>query len=390
MSCAGCVAAVEDALRAAPGVEKASVNFAEHTAEVEGTASAAALIAAVKEAGYEAAELQGIDDETEKEAAEQAHYRSLLIDTAIAGGVGVPLFLGGMFGLLPPVDSPGGRIFWGLVGLVTLAVLIFCGGHFFTGAWKAFRRHNANMDTLIAIGTGSAWLFSMGVILFPERVPTLAQHAYFDAAAVIIALISLGSALEMRARGKTSEAIKRLIRLQPKSARVIRDGEERDVPIERIGLDETLRVRPGERIPVDGVIIEGSSTVDESMLTGEPLPVKKGVGDEVTAGTVNQSGTFLFRARRIGKDTVLAHIIEMVRQAQASKPAIGRLADRVAALFVPTVLIVAVLTFLAWYDFGPEPRVAYALVTTMTVLIIACPCALPAVSPPWCWTRPEP
>lgn len=381
MSCAGCVAAVEDALRAAPGVEKASVNFAEHTAEVEGTASAAALIAAVKEAGYEAAELQGIDDETEKEAAEQAHYRSLLIDTAIAGGVGVPLFLGGMFGLLPPVDSPGGRIFWGLVGLVTLAVLIFCGGHFFTGAWKAFRRHNANMDTLIAIGTGSAWLFSMGVILFPERVPTLAQHAYFDAAAVIIALISLGSALEMRARGKTSEAIKRLIRLQPKSARVIRDGEERDVPIERIGLDETLRVRPGERIPVDGVIIEGSSTVDESMLTGEPLPVKKGVGDEVTAGTVNQSGTFLFRARRIGKDTVLAHIIEMVRQAQASKPAIGRLADRVAALFVPTVLIVAVLTFLAWYDFGPEPRVAYALVTTMTVLIIACPCALGLATP---------
>jgi len=381
MSCAGCVAAVEDALRAAPGVEKASVNFAEHTAEVEGTASAAALIAAVKEAGYEAAELQGIDDETEKEAAEQAHYRSLLIDTAIAGGVGVPLFLGGMFGLLPPVDSPGGRIFWGLVGLVTLAVLIFCGGHFFTGAWKAFRRHNANMDTLIAIGTGSAWLFSMGVILFPERVPTLAQHAYFDAAAVIIALISLGSALEMRARGKTSEAIKRLIRLQPKSARVIRDGEERDVPIERIGLDETLRVRPGERIPVDGVIIEGSSTVDESMLTGEPLPVKKGVGDEVTAGTVNQSGTFLFRARRIGKDTVLAHIIEMVRQAQASKPAIGRLADRVAAVFVPTVLIVAVLTFLAWYDFGPEPRVAYALVTTMTVLIIACPCALGLATP---------
>ena len=381
MSCAGCVAAVEDALRTVPGVEKASVNFAEHTAEVEGTASAAALIAAVKEAGYEAAELRGIDDETEKEAAERAHYRRLLIDTAIAGGVGVPLFLGGMFGLLPPVDSPGGRIFWGLAGLVTLAVLIFCGGHFFTGAWKAFRRHNANMDTLIAIGTGSAWLFSMGVILFPERVPTLAQHAYFDAAAVIIALISLGSALEMRARGKTSEAIKRLIRLQPKSARVIRDGEEMDVPIERIGLDETLRVRPGERIPVDGVIIEGSSTVDESMLTGEPLPVKKGVGDEVTAGTVNQSGTFLFRARRIGKDTVLAHIIEMVRQAQASKPAIGRLADRVAAVFVPAVLIVAVLTFLAWYDFGPEPRVAYALVTTMTVLIIACPCALGLATP---------
>ncbi len=381
MSCAGCVAAVEEALRRVPGVEKATVNFAEHTATVEGKVAAETVIAAVQAAGYDAAELRGIDDETEREAAERAHYRRLLFNTVFAGSIGGGLFLGGMLGFLPPLESPDGRVFWLLAGLMTLAVLVISGGHFFTGAWKSFLHHNANMDTLIAIGTGSAWLFSMAVVLFPERIPSLAQHAYFDAAAIIIALISLGSALEMRARGKTSEAIKRLIRLQPKTARVVRNGREQDVPIEQIGLNETLRVRPGERIAVDGVVLEGNSTVDESMLTGEPLPVPKGPGDEVTAGTINQNGTFLFQARRIGKDTVLAHIIEMVRQAQASKPAIGRLADRVAAVFVPTVLIIAVITFLAWYDFGPEPRLAYALVTTMTVLIIACPCALGLATP---------
>ncbi len=381
MSCAGCVAAVEEALQDVPGVTGATVNFAEHTAVVEGEVTAGDLVAAVQAAGYEAAELRGADDEADKEAAERAHYHRLLVNTLFAGSVGGILFLGGMAGLLPPIAGTEGRVFWLLAGLATLAVLIFSGGHFFLGAWKSFRHHNANMDTLIAVGTGSAWLFSMGVVLFPHHVPTLARHAYFDAAAIIIALISLGSALEMRARGKTSEAIKRLIHLQPKTARVVRDGEEQDVPVEQIGLNETLRVRPGERIAVDGVIIDGRSTVDESMLTGEPLPVRKGPGDEVTAGTINQSGTFLFQARRIGRDTVLAHIIEMVRQAQASKPAIGRLADRVAAVFVPGVLIIAVLTFLAWYDFGPEPRLAYALVTTMTVLIIACPCALGLATP---------
>jgi Cu+-exporting ATPase len=198
---------------------------------------------------------------------------------------------------------------------------------------------------------------------------------------VIIALINLGQALELRARGKTSEAIKRLIGLQPKTARVVRDGRELDVPIEAVGLGETIRVRPGEKIPVDGVILEGRSSIDESMLTGEPLPVEKGPGDEVTGGTLNTTGTFLFKATRIGRDTALARIIEMVRQAQASKPAIGRLADKVASVFVPAVLIVAVLTFLAWFNLGPPPVLSYALVATMTVLIIACPCALGLATP---------
>jgi Cu+-exporting ATPase len=213
-------------------------------------------------------------------------------------------------------------------------------------------------------------------------VPDMARHAYFEAAAIIIALINFGSALEVRARGKTSEAIKRLIGLQPRTARVVRNGEERDVPIADVGLGETLRVRPGERIAVDGVIIEGRSSIDESMLTGEPMPVSKAEGDEVAAGTINKSGSFLFVAKRIGQETALARIIEMVRTAQSSKPAIGRIADKVSSVFVPSVLIIAILTFLAWFNFAPaDDAVTLAIVTTMTVLIIACPCALGLATP---------
>lgn len=237
------------------------------------------------------------------------------------------------------------------------------------------------MDTLIALGTGSACLYSFVIVLFPDSVPSLARHAYFEAAVIIIGLINFGSALEMKARGKTSEAIKRLIGLQPKTVRVLRDGEEVDVPISDVGLDETLRVRPGERIAVDGVIIEGHSNIDESMLTGEPIPVEKNVGDEVSTGTINASGSFLFISKRIGTDTVLAQIIDMVRQAQSTKPAIGRLVDKVASIFVPAVLILSVITYLIWFNFAAVDAASYALVTTMTVLIIACPCALGLATP---------
>ena len=381
MSCAGCVASVEKALQAVTGVQSASVNFAEHTAQVSGDVAVEELITAVKAAGYDAAELRGKEDEAEKEVAELIYYRSLLRKAGVAGLVGIPLFVAGMAGWLPGLVNPSGRIFWLLMGLATLVVLIYSGSHFFVGAWKAMRLHNANMDTLIALGTGTAWIYSMVVVAFPTAVPTLAQHAYFEAAAIIIALINFGSALEMRARGKTSEAIKRLIGLQPKTARVLRDGQEVDMPIEEVGLAETLRVRPGERIAVDGVIIDGHSSIDESMLTGEPLPVAKQKGDEVVAGTINGNGTFLYQSQRIGKDTVLAQIIEMVRQAQATKPAIGRLADKVAAIFVPAVMIIAVFTFLAWFNLGQSLGISYAIVATMTVLIIACPCALGLATP---------
>jgi Cu+-exporting ATPase len=379
MSCAGCVKAVEDILKAVPGVTEAVVNFAEHTADVTGDVLDDALIKAVVGGGYNAAVMQGKEDEAQKEAEEMVHYRRLLLKAAVAGVIGLPLFISGVTVGMPPLAE--NQIFWLFIGAASLFALIFSGGHFFTGAWKSFLSHHANMDTLIALGTGSAWLYSMIITLLPQLVPVGAQHVYFEAAAIIIALINFGSALEMRARGKTSEAIKRLIGLQPKTARVVRNGQETDVPIEDVGLDETLRVRPGEKIAVDGVIIDGHSSIDESMLTGEPMPVNKQKGDEVAAGTINAQGTFLFQATRIGKDTALACIIEMVRKAQNTKPAIGRLVDKVASIFVPVVLMIAVVTAMVWFNFGPEPRVSFTMVATMTVLIIACPCALGLATP---------
>lgn len=380
MSCAGCVASVEKALLAVPGVTAATVSLGERTARIEGRVAAAELIRAVKAAGYEAAELKSLADEQEKEAIELAHYRRLLRRFWAAAALGLPLMVLGM-GPWAPGLVGWGQGLWIATGLLTLAVLAYAGRHFYLGAWKAFTVHNANMDTLIALGTGAAWGYSMLIALWPDLVPEQARHVYFEAAVVIVALVNLGQALEMRARGKTSEAIKRLVGLQPRTARVIRNGQELDLPIEEVGLDETLRVRPGEKIPVDGVIIDGHSTVDESMLTGEPLPVAKGEGDEVVGGTLNKRGAFLMQAKRIGADTALARIIDMVRSAQASKPAIGRLADRIAAVFVPSVLIIAVLTALAWFNLGPEPKVSYMLVATMSVLLIACPCALGLATP---------
>ncbi|MDH5766288.1 MAG: heavy metal translocating P-type ATPase, partial [Gammaproteobacteria bacterium] len=350
MSCAGCVANVENTLRNVNGVTEANVSFAEHTASVTGDVSVNVLIQAVKDAGYDAAELTADEAEQleEKQQAELLHYKQLMIKSFVAAMVGLPLFVMGMTNNLPGLDDAMSKTFWVFIGLVTVFVMIFSGRHFYIGAWKSFKIHNANMDTLIALGTGTAWLYSTVVILFSNFLPEQVQHIYYEATAIIIALINFGSALETRARGKTSEAIRRLIGLQPKTARVLRDGNEIDVAIEEVGLEETLRVRPGERIAVDGIVVEGHSAVDESMLTGEPMPVEKQAGDTVSAGTINKTGTFLFQSKHIGKDTALAHIIEMVRQAQASKPAIGRLVDKVAAVFVPVVLIISVLTFMVW------------------------------------------
>jgi Cu+-exporting ATPase len=381
MSCAGCVASVSKALRAVPGVVTAEVNFAEHTARVTGEVRSKALIQAIVAAGYNAAVMTGPEDLAERDALEAVHYRDLLRKAAVAALIGMPLMAGDWLGLLPAVGIPAEALFWPGVGLATLAALVYAGGHFYTGAWQSLRHHNANMDTLIALGTGSAWLYSMTVVLFPEQIPSLARHAYFEAAAVILALLNLGAALEMKARSRSSQAIKKLIGLQPRTARVIRDGKEADIPIEQVGLDETVRVHPGEKIPVDGVIIEGRSSVDESMLTGEPLPVDKTAGDEVVGGTLNRAGSFLLRTRRIGRDTVLAHIIDMVRTAQGSRPPVARLVDQVAGVFVPVVLLIAILTFLAWFNFGPEPRTAFSIVTAITVLVIACPCALGLATP---------
>ena len=382
MSCAGCVAAVETALRTTSGVVNAEVNFADRTAQVSGPVDPAALIRAVREAGYDAAELRDeAAAETEREAADQAHFQRLVRNTVVAGALAAPLMIAEMAGWLPALATPDGQRFWIGAGLLTLAAMIYSGGHFFSGAWRQLRHHSANMDTLIALGTGAAWGYSMVIALFPASVPSLAQHAYFEAAVTIIALINLGSALESRARGKTSAAIRRLIGLQPNTARLVEGDQERDVPIASLVPGVLIRVRPGEKIPVDGELVSGFSTVDEALLTGEPLPVVKQPGDLVTGGALNQTGSFIFRATRVGADTLLAHIIARVRQAQNSKPPIGRLADQVAAVFVPSVLIIAVLTALAWFNFGPDPKAGYALVTTLTVLIIACPCALGLATP---------
>ena len=382
MACAGCVAAVEQALATVPGVRSATVNFAEHTARVEGEAEPAALVKAVKDAGYDAAEMVSLEDDLEKERREQAHQEQLLLQAAVAGAWGAQLMISSMAGLLPAVTGePGNKLFWVLVGLVTLAAMVYGGRHYYVGAWKAFVHHNANMDTLIALGTGTAWVYSMLVAMFPEVVPSLARHAYFEAAVFILAFINFGTALDARSRLRTSTAIRRLLDLQPKQARVIREGREQDIPVEEVGLGETLRIRPGERIPVDGQVLEGQSDVDESMLTGEPMPVSRRAGDEVVGGTVNGRGSFLMKATRIGRDMVLSQIVEEVRRAQSAKPAIGRLADRISAVFVPTVLIIAVVTALVWFNFGPAPVTGYMVVTAMTVLVIACPCALGLATP---------
>ncbi|MBC8519949.1 MAG: copper-translocating P-type ATPase [Gammaproteobacteria bacterium] len=379
MVCAGCVSAVEDALQQVEGVKAASVNLGERSAIIEGEVEVEELIAAIKGAGFNAAELVSLADEEEKENRELQEYRRLWWRAISAGAIGLILFILGMGGFLPSVEE--GKVVWLGISLITLLVLIVVGGHFFSGAWVTLKNRRGNMDTLVAMGTGTAWLYSTVIVIYPNVVPSLARHAYFEAAVIIIALVSLGSALETRARGKTSAAIRQLIGLQPKTARVIRNGEEIDLPLEQVGLDETLRVRPGEKIPLDGVVLEGSSHVDESMLTGEPMPVGKEAESEVVGGTINGSGTFLMRTTHIGRETVLAQIIDMVRKAQASKPEIGRLVDRIAAVFVPIVVVVAALSFIVWFWFGPEPQLSYAMVAAMTVLVIACPCALGLATP---------
>ena len=381
ISCASCVNTIETALKSLPGVDEVEVNFADRTVNVSGNAAEDVLIKAIAGSGYTACLVEDSTQDSDKENQELAHYKELLKKTIVAGVISLIIIAVTMLDLLPDLTTFKGQFSWGIVSLLSLFVLVYSGGRFFTGALKSFKNHNANMDTLIAIGTGVAWVYSTFVVIFPDSVSEIARHVYFDTATLIIAFINLGSALEMRARGKTSEAIKRLIGLQPKTARVLRDGQEVDIPIGQVLLDEVIRVRPGEKIPIDGELTEGSSHVDESMLTGEPIPVSKKVGDQVVGGSVNKSGSFLFKATHIGKDTALSQIIEMVRKAQNTKPEIGRLADKVSSIFVPTVMIIAVLTMFVWFNFGPDPKLTYILVTTVAVLIIACPCALGLATP---------
>lgn len=383
-SCASCVAKIEKALRSVQGVRSAEMNFSQRTVMVVGNVPDATLISAVEIAGYNAkvdtseSEEEAID---EKDKTDLQYYKKLMRDMSIALLLGVPLMIYGLTIGEMTVTTNTERLVWFSIGLLTLAVMIFSGKHFYIGAWNSFKNHSANMDTLIALGTGTAWLYSMVVVAVPDLLPLMARHVYFEATAMIIGLINLGLALEVKARGKTSEAIKRLIGLQAKTARVIRDDKDIDIPIENVLFDDLVRVRPGEKISVDGVVVEGHTAVDESMLTGEPMPVEKAEGDKVVAGTINKSGSIVFKATRVGKDTALAQIINMVKRAQNSKPPIGRMADAISAYFVPVIMIIAVLSALAWLNFGPAPSIAFAIVSATTVLIIACPCALGLATP---------
>ena len=380
MHCASCQRPIEKALRETPGVKDVSVNLASREVNVDSTVTSDVLIAAVASAGFEAV-LDPIQSLEETDRVNQANFNRLIYKTALALVTGVVLMI---FAMNTPEIDTGWNLnhaTWLLIAVITAGVMYYTGRHFFSGAIKSLKTRSATMDTLIALGTGTAWLYSTIIVLFPALVPEIARHVYFEAAVIIIGMVNLGQALEQKARGRTSQAIRRLLDLQQKTARIVRDGEEIDVPIGAVVKDDLVRVRPGEQIAVDGIVEQGQTNIDESMLTGEPVPVAKTNGDEVSAGTLNKTGSILYRATHVGSDTALARIIRMVRQAQNSKPPIGKLADSIAAVFVPVVMLIAVVAALAWFSIGPEPRFVYAIVTAVTVLIIACPCALGLATP---------
>ena len=355
MTCAACARSIERTLAATPGVERAHVNFATATATVEydpGRAQLGDLVTAIEDLGYGVPETESAAD------SEALRYRTRLLVAII---LATPVLILGM-----THHSPWAQL------ILTLPVIFYSGAPFYTGAASALRHRSANMNTLIALGTGAAFLFSVYETLHGEH------RVYYEAAAVIITLILLGRTLEARARGKASEAIRRLMDFEPPTARVIRNGSEMELPLAEVGVGDIVIVRPGERIPVDGVVREGESAVDESMLTGESMPVEKGPGASVLAGTMNRSGAFRFEARKIGRGTLLRQMIEMVKQAQGSRAPVARLADVVSGWFTLGVLLAALATFVAWLFFRPFSD---ALVNAVAVLIIACPCALGLATP---------
>ena len=388
MTCAACSGRVQRALERTPGVESANVNLMTSEATVAfdpAATDAAALVETIRSTGY-GAELpvpEGEDgggveaalDRQDRERAEEVRVlRRKFAVSAAAGLILMPLMMPGMH---VGATLPAAAQRW-LPLLLTLPVVAWAGRHFYTRAWAAFRHHSADMNTLIAVGTGAAFLFSVATTLFGERMRAagLEPHVYYEAVVWIIGLILLGNLLEARAKGQTSGAIRKLIGLRPTTARVWRGGAEVEVPIAGLRPGDEVVVRPGERVAADGTVVDGTSSVDESMLTGEPLPVAKRPGDRVVGATLNRNGAFRFRVERTGADTVLAQIVRLVQSAQGSRAPIQRLADRISAVFVPVVLSIAVATFVGWFDFGPQPAFLHALAAAVTVLIIACPCAM--------------
>ncbi len=389
MSCASCANSVERAIQQVPGVSQAQVNFAAEQASVEydeRRTNVESIQAAIAQAGYEASPRAALGMGKEEAKAQQerkAQARSHLTKVIVSGIIGLLLVLGTLPMMLG-IPIPGWPMFlhnrW-LQLILATPVLFWCGQSFYVGAWQAFTHRTANMNSLVALGTGAAYLYSIFVTLFPNWLISqgLAPDVYYEAAVVIIALLLLGRYLENRARGQTSDAIRQLIGLQANTARVVRQGQEVDLPLEKVVVGDRVIVRPGEKIPVDGTVTEGSSTVDESMVTGEAIPVKKGPGATVIGATINKTGSFQFRAARVGKDTLLAQIVQLVQDAQGSKAPIQKLADQVTGWFVPVVMAIAIFTFVLWFSI--TGNVTLALLTTVGVLIIACPCALGLATP---------
>jgi Cu+-exporting ATPase len=386
MHCAACVGKVERALAGVVGVEEASVNLATERATIAydpARANLARLRAAVAAAGYDLGDLPRPTDgdaaPDRERAARAAEQRQLRTRVVVGAALSVPVVLGSMPDLFP--WAPAWLRDPGVLLLLTTPVQFWVGASFHRGFLRDLRYGSASMSTLVSLGTNAAYFFSLAVTLWPHAFMALGVMTYYETAAAVITLVALGRWLEARARGRTSDAIRRLVALAPRMARVVRADVEVDVPTSDVQVDERLRIRPGERIPVDGAVVEGASTVDESMLTGESMPVDKTPGAPVFAGTVNVRGSFVFRATRVGSATTLARIVRLVEEAQGSRAPIQRLADRVAAVFVPVVLVLAAATFVAWWLLGPPPSLLYALTNTVAVLVIACPCAMGLATP---------
>ncbi|MEZ2250938.1 heavy metal translocating P-type ATPase [Microcoleus sp.] len=388
MSCASCASSIEQAIKSVPGVMECNVNFGMEQASIQYDSqktSLAKIQATVDAAGYKAFPLPEIsqgEDDTEQ-ITRQAESQVLQRKLWTAGMISLLLFTGSipaMTGWHLPFIPGWLHNFW-LQLVLTAPVQFWCGNSFYIGAWKSLKRRLATMDTLIALGTSSAYFYSVSVTLFPGffLAQGLIPSVYYEVAASVIALILLGKTLENRAKGETSEAIRKLMGLQAKTARIVRNGQELEVPLAQVEIGDIVQVRPGEQIPVDGEVIEGYSTIDEAMVTGESLPVKKQVGDEVIGSTINKTGSFKFRTTRIGQDTFLAQIVKMVQDAQGSKAPIQKLADEVTGWFVPAVIAVALATFIIW--FNATGNLTLATVTMVEVLIIACPCALGLATP---------
>ncbi|MCF6094106.1 heavy metal translocating P-type ATPase [Microaerobacter geothermalis] len=426
--CASCIDKIEGSLKKQPGVLGASVNVVSGEAHIEYVPSQtnmAGIREAIESTGYKVKgdskhehhhhhdnhqhhdhgqhhhhentssmdhehkhhDHQTKKEETNKQDATEKEYKTLMLKFIISAIISIPVIIFSYpdlfgFGESMPMGSDTRRYVWMGLGVISLPVMIWGGSQFFTGAWSAFKHRSADMNTLIAIGIAAAWLYSTVAVLFPGIFPEAKlAEVFYDVTTVVVALVVLGLALELRAKGQASDAIKKLMGLQAKTARVFRDGEEIDIPVEEVKIGDIVLVRPGEKIPVDGEIIEGSSSVDESMITGEPIPVEKQVGDKVIGATINKTGSFKFKATNVGKDTMLSQIIRMVQDAQGTKAPIQRVVDKVSGYFVPIVMILAVAAFVIWYDFGPQPSLIYGLIVFVTTLIIACPCALGLATP---------